>query len=672
MMKKRKYYKNSRTSFILFVLVVSFIACLVRIGWIQLIEGERLASMAERRQSVMRELNSPRGTILDTSGKTLAISLISLSLYVDPLGMDDSRDFTKENQVKRDPRKLAAELLAPILNKSEASLYEIFSKTSNFVWLERTMDKDKTDKISKIIDDNKLNGLGFLKESKRYYPLGQLAAQVLGFVGTDDRGLSGLEMSLDSVLKSAVLPQNLEIDVTGKPIFSSVMEANIAQKMASVYLTIDNRVQFATEKALTEAVKRTNAKAACAIVMNVKTGEIIAMANVPGFDPNYFYNFPEEAWANDAVSMIYEPGSTFKPIVGSAGLNESLIAPETKVYDYGTIRVADRVIKNSDGQGHGNITFRDVIKSSINTNMVELGLMLGSDRMNDYARKFGFGAFTDIDLPGEENGILFKTNEMRSIDVASMSIGQAIAVTPMQLACAIGAIANDGVLVKPYVIKKIVLPNGEILKEGKTQERERAVSVETSKKMLAMMEDVVSKGGGQLAQIPGYRIAGKTGTAEKLKKTGGYASGEYIASFVGVAPVEDPSFVVLVIVDQPASSIYYGGLVAGPAFKEIMQQTLLIYGIAPTVNTAMQSLEKKAVDETSIDKKNPETLKKEVLAKNYTAIPDLTGLTIRESAKILRQNNLVLKPYGTGKAKKQQPSAFTAVPKGSEIIIWFE
>lgn len=656
-------YNSKRAKFILFIILIGTVACILRLGWLQLFKNEELTLLAEHNKSFLRELQSPRGTIFDREGRELAVSLITLSLYVDPLAMDDSRLFAKENP-KRDSRRVAAKLLSPILNESEQELYEIFNKDTRFVWLQRTMDKEKTDKIQELIKENKLNGFGFIKESKRYYPMNKLAAHVLGFVGTDDFGLSGIEMTLDSVLSSAVEYQYIDTDIEGTPIFSSVLESNQAKKMATAYLTIDTKIQFITERALEKVVKETNAKSAAAIVMDLKTGEILAMASLPTYDPNTFYNYSQDSWTNRTISLNYEPGSTLKPVIAAAAINEKVIQPESEVFDEGTITVNERHIRNSDDRKIGKATFNDVITYSINTVMAEVGLRLGVERMNKYAQSFGFGSATGIELPGEEEGILFKTHEMRLVDVASMSIGQGIAVTPLQLIRAIASIANDGYLVQPYIVQKVVQPDGTISRQGGNNPSKQIISVETSRKVLMMMENVVTIGGGKLAQIPGYRVAGKTGTAQKLKAGGGYADNEYIASFVGVAPVEDPRFIVLVLVDTPQNA-YYGSEVAAPVFKEIMQETLIVGGIEPSIKVALPIYHAKEGLVNNINTTN-------VIPEGHVRVPDLSGITMRLCAQKLEENDLTFIPSGSGIAVRQQPAAFTVVPKKTAIRVWFQ
>ena len=293
-----------------------------------------------------------------------------------------------------------------------------------------------------------------------------MAAQVLGFVGTDDNGLSGIELALDSVVKGAETQQQEVVDALGRPMGDSGFNKARPQKMASVYLTLDSKIQFVLEDALDKAMKDTKAASAAVILMDPNTGAILGMANRPSFDPNTFYKYPATSWTNRAVSTIYEPGSVFKPIVGVMGLTEKIITPTTMINDTGSIQIADRTIRNWDGEGMGLVPFQDVIKFSINTGMVQLGMQLGAQRMIDYSKKFGFGSVTGIELPGEEEGILYNPDHMYQPDIATMSIGQGIAVTPLQMLRAICAIANGGELLQPYIIDKIVMPDGRVLRQG--------------------------------------------------------------------------------------------------------------------------------------------------------------------------------------------------------------
>jgi cell division protein FtsI (penicillin-binding protein 3)/stage V sporulation protein D (sporulation-specific penicillin-binding protein) len=424
------------------------------------------------------------------------------------------------------------------------------------------------------------------------------------------------------------------------------------------------------EDAMDDAIARTRAKGAAAIIMDPYTGEILGMASRPTFDPNSFYKYSPETWNNKAVSMIYEPGSVFKPIVGCMGLTEGIITPNTVFQDNGSIRIADRVIHNWDGEGMGAVPFSEIIKFSINTGMVQLGMMLGADRLIGYAKKFGFGSPTGIDLPGEENGILYDPKMMYEPDVATMAIGQGVAVTPIQVLRAICAIANGGELLQPYIVKKIVAPDGTVLREGEKHVVRNVITPEVASQMRAMMEKVVSEGGGKPAAIKGYRIAGKTGTAEKLAEGGGYAAGQYIASFVGFVPADKPMYAMLVMLDTPQGA-FYGSQVSAPIFRDTLQQILVAKGIQPASSEGLPSFEEMnavASKAESALKKLPEIT---LLPNGKIKLPDFKGVDMRYTAELLQQGHLRLKPYGSGIAYQQRPAPDTEVDEGTTVEVWF-
>lgn len=523
------------------------------------------------------------------------------------------------------------------------------------------------EKVQLIIKKNNLPGLHFLEESKRYYTKGTMAAQVLGFVGTDDVGLSGIELAMDSIIKARSKEMQETTDAVGNPIGESSMEDMRPQNMPTVYLTIDSKIQFVLEEALDRAMKETKSRAAAAILMDPHTGAVLGMASRPTFDPNDFGEYPVSTWTNRAISIIYEPGSVFKPIVGCMGLSENIITPQTVFEDKGSIKIADRVIRNWDGEGRGQVPFEDIIKYSINTGMVQLGMQLGANQMIDYSKKFGFGQPTGIELPGEESGILYRPEDMYEPDIATMAIGQGIAVTPLQMLRAICAIANGGELLEPYIIDKIVMPDGRVLRQGQKKVVRRVITEDVAGQMRMMMEKVVSEGGGKPAHIAGYQIAGKTGTAEKLAEQGGYAPGEYIASFVGFVPAANPQYAMLVMLDTPQGA-FYGSQVSAPVFKDTLQQILVAKGIQPSTHEGLPSFEEDAKDKAKAGK----VPVMEFLPDNKVKIPDFTGLDMRQTAELVQGGHLVLVPYGSGRAKKQSLPPGTVAAEGTKLEIWFE
>lgn len=344
------------------------------------------------------------------------------------------------------------------------------------------------------------------------------------------------------------------------------------------------------------------------------------------------------------------------------------------INDTGSIQIADRTIRNWDGEGMGLVPFQDVIKFSINTGMVQLGMQLGAQRMIDYSKKFGFGSVTGVELPGEEEGILYNPDHMYQPDIATMSIGQGIAVTPLQMLRAICAIANGGELLQPYIIDKIVMPDGRVLRQGQKKVVRRVMSEEVAAQMRGMMEQVVAAGGGKAAGIKGYRIAGKTGTAEKLAETGGYAAGKYIASFVGFVPADKPQYAMLIMLDTPQGA-FYGSQVSAPVFRDTLQQILVAKGIQPSSSEGLPSFEQHVQNNPAVNSIVPPPVKMpqmEILADGKIKLPDFSGLDMRQTAELIQQGRLVLVPHGSGRARKQSQPPGTVVAEGTKLEIWFE
>lgn len=646
---------QKRVAIFFFILLICLLVISGRIGYLQLVQGPKLAEKARMQLQENKALQSPRGTIYDRMGRELAISGITKSLYVNP------------KILNKDAGQVAA-WLAPVLDMTENELKERLTVDSSFMWLKRTLEPDKAKTVDNIIKQNSIRGLEFVEESKRYYPNDSLAAHILGFVGTDDIGLDGIESVLDKTIKGERQQQLLETDGYGVPIFKSILTFSPSKQGKSVYLTIDNTIQFIVEQSLDKAMAKTKAKAATAIIMNPRTGEILAMVSRPGYNPNSFGRYSEGERKNRAVSIVYEPGSTFKPVVAAAALQEGKVRPDERFIDNGYVEVSGRRIQNWSGDSYGNIGLVDIIKNSINTGMVQLGLRLGSTKLTEYARNFGFGHATGIELPGEEEGILFNSGDMRDVDVATMSIGQGIAVTPLQLVTALAAIANDGLLLKPHIIKEIHNADDTIASVAATTPVRQVVSPEMARVMTAMMEKEMSEGGGAKAVVKGYRFAGKTGTAEKLKESGGgYEANHYISSFTGFGPVEDPQVVALIVIDDPIGT-YYGAEIVAPIFSEIMLQVMRYLNVHPEITPEITpQLPKKKIELAPV----VSPVVKEV-PPGKVVVPSVKGKTIREAAEILNKAGLSLIPVGTGTAVSQQVEANSIVSSGTEITVTFE
>lgn len=641
---------HKRIAVVLILLIGSLSMLALRIAWIQFVEGKAMAEKMQAQLKDTRLLYSPRGAVYDRNGRELAISAMRKSLYADPGEIPAAR------------REETARLLAPILAMRTADLIDLFATDSRFVWIRRTLEPDVSDQITAAIAAGRLTGLHFVEESKRYYPNGSLAAHVLGFVGTDDIGLEGLELSYDRLIRGETVKRLIDTDSQGVPIFRSAYRSHQAGTMTNIYLTLDASMQFIVEKALDRVMTEQKAKGATAIIMNPRSGEILAMASRPGYDPNHFNRYSPEVWKNRAISFVYEPGSTFKAVVAAAALQEGLVRPDEMVNDTGTISVGGIKVQNWDGEGRGVIPFSHIVKDSINTGFVIIGQRLGADRLMQYTRQFGFGRTTDLRLPGEEEGLLFDAKSMRPSDLASASIGQSIAVTPIQLLTAIAAIANDGVLLRPYIVRELQNSDGSTLSHATTEAVRQVVSSQTAQELKVMMELVVSAGGGKQAAVAGYRFAGKTGTAEKLKTGGaGYERGHYIASFAGFGPVEDPQLAALIVIDDPDGS-YYGGQVAAPVFREIMTQVMLYLSLQQ--NAA-------ATPPAAPERNLPPGMDNTVERQGKVIVPDVRGKTAREAAQLLAAAGLAFIPAGSGLAVGQEPSPKASVDAGTAVKVMF-
>ncbi|MDF2571169.1 MAG: spoVD 3 [Sporomusa sp.] len=650
---------HKRLAIFLILTILALIGLTGRIAWIQFGEGQRLTAKVREQLRESRVMQSPRGTIYDRNGRELAVSSMTKSLYANPREIKDA--------------DALAGLLAPVLGINQANIKERLVTGASFIWIKRTLEPAQAKAVVDLIKEHDLTGLGFVEESKRYYPNDSLAAQVLGFVGTDDVGLEGIEMALDKTIKGRELKQVIDTDSHGTPIFKSIFSFIPEKQGKSVYLTIDSTIQYIVERALDNAMAKTGSQAATVIIMQPKTGEILAMASRPTYNPNQFERYNSEQWKNRAVSVVYEPGSTFKSVIAAAALEDGKVRPEERFIDKGFVEISGRRIKNWSDESYGDVSFMDIIKNSINTGFVEVGMRVGAAKLTSYVRGFGFGKVTGIELPGEEEGLLFDPKDMRDSDTATMSIGQSIAVTPLQLTAAIAAIANDGVLLKPRIIKEYHHSDGTLADTFAPIVVRQAISPETARTLSAMLEKVVSEGGGKKAAVKGYHFAGKTGTAEKLKPGGnGYLAGRYIASFGGFGPVEDPQVAALVVLDDP-SGIYYGGEIAAPVFNEIMSQVMRYLSVRPQDgNPLLPPVKPESANATT--QYMPQISEGPPVATppGYVLVPALRGETIREAAESLHKLGLTFVPVGTGTAVKQNVAPNTAVKPGAEIIVYFE
>jgi cell division protein FtsI (penicillin-binding protein 3) len=533
--------------FALFLMLLALAA--LRATWLGTVNSGSLSDRAVSQQ--IEDIADParRGTIYDRNGVELAVSEDSVTVFAHPFLIND-------------PARVAARL-APLVGRSEGELLRKLSdRGSTFVYLRRKMDASLGEKVKRL----KIEGIGTVTEPKRVYPQGFLASQVLGLVGTDNGGLSGLEYSQDDALRGEDGERRLVKDALGEPV--SLIETKRATPGKNLALTLDTRIQERTEAVLAEVGQTYTPQGATAVVLDPRSGEILALANWPRVDANNVQGAPDFARQNRAIQANYEPGSTFKAITVSGALSERLVEPGSTLEVPSEIQVADRTVGEAHDGGGGTKTVAQIVAESSNVGSVMIGLKLGATRFDRWVRRFGFGGPTGVDLPGEEGGIVLRPENYSGSSMGNMPIGQGIAVTPMQMATAYTAIANHGVMRRPYVVK------------GHQPPPKRVLSRRTADQVSQMLEGVLAAGGtAEEAQVEGYTLAGKTGTAEKAIK-GGYSDTDFVASFIGYAPARDPQLLVAVMVDTPRGDIY-GGTVAAPAFERIMEFALPYLKIPP-------------------------------------------------------------------------------------------
>ena len=662
-MKNIRSTLQGRIGYVALVMIGVLVILVFRYAYLQIVQGDALAQRMRDQSGYEFRIQSLRGAILDRSGKELAVSSMTKSLFVDPNHVYDTHT----------PEEIASDI-APLIGLTEQDILDDIARGGGFVWVKRRLEHTEYEAVRAVIREKGYSDcLGFQNEAKRYYPNDALAANVIGFVGTDDEGLDGVEQALDPLLKGEVREERLTVDGQRRPILDSIFAGRRvygSDYCKTVSLTIDSTIQFMGEQELDRAMAENNPDSITAIVMDPKTGEILAMASRPSYNPNRFWEYPQENWKNRAVSFIYEPGSTFKAVIAGAALQESIVTPNQVFFDPGYVMVSGRRIQNWSNESYGAVTFTDIVKKSLNTGFAQVGLSLGAEKMMHYTRVFGFGERTGIDLPGEEEGILFNADDMRDSDIATTAIGQSIAVTPLQLVTAMAAIANGGTLMHPYIVREIRNPDGSIYEERAPREIRRVLEPTVDRTLIGLLEQVVASGGGKKAGVKGYRIAGKTGTAQKIRReTAGYLEGRYIASFCGFAPVEDPIFTVLVMIDDPRGGDFYGGQIAAPVASRIFTQLLRYAHVEPSSNTFAET-----TGETEKGRSDDEEKRMEAAAtppEGKAVVPDFTGLSLREAARLAELRGLTFESEGTGAAVSQSLSVNDIVDQGERVKVYF-
>ncbi|PYS25843.1 MAG: penicillin-binding protein [Acidobacteria bacterium] len=666
-----------RILFVTLILVVWMLAVGARLVQLQIGRHDELAARARNQQLSSIETAPTRGQVLDRQGRELARSLDTASFYADPSEIHDVND--------------AAKRIAAVTGQDPADLAKRLdeAKDSNkkFFWIVRRVELERASKLDAL----ELDGVYSRKEPKRYYPNDTLAAHVLGFVNTDEIGLGGVEQSYNEKIRGEAGKVYLEVDRDRHAFESYEVQPHPGQ---TVVLTIDQVIQYRTEQALSAAVERTQAKSGTAIVMDPRTGEILALANAPTFDPNQPGANPPETRSNGALQSIYEPGSTFKIVAYSAAIEKGLVKPDDKIdCQMGSITVAGRLIH--DGHPYGVLTIADALAKSSNVGAIKLGLMVGDESMYEYMKRLGFGSRTGIDLAGESPGILRAFSRWQPSSIGSLAIGQEVGVTPLQMATAYSVLANNGDWIKPHIVRELRNPDGAITFRAKIESRS-ALKPETTAALRTMMEGVTLRGTAKKAQLEGYTAAGKTGTAQKIDpKTHAYSATKFVGSFVGFAPVSNPAVVIIVVIDEPLGS-YHGGDVAAPVFREIAEQILPELNVtpdteiksAPPMVAQVSKPSPQQVKEEQVQIQQREaTLPKVVAARSFSGeasevvftvaskrgalMPDLRRQSVRDVARMCAQLGLRLEARGEGFATQQNPAPGSEIDSGQLVQVDF-
>lgn len=590
-----------------------------------------------------------RGNIYDRRGQELAVSVATYSLAAHPHYIEDEGQVTKK--------------LANIFDIPPRLFKKRLTSKKKFVWLKRRLMPEEVEKIQTLSEP----GLVLEKEARRYYPNRELASQVLGAAGYDSEGLGGLELAYDSYLRNAETSELAYRDARGK-IFGVSDDPLRNRNIAHLYLTIDKNIQYSAETELVSAAHRWNIQKGSVVVMDPRTGAILAMASYPRFNPNSYPEYDLARWRNTTVMDLFEPGSSFKAITAAGVLEYGIVSPEDTFFcENGDLKIGRTVIH--DHEKYGDLNLAEIIKYSSNIGTVKLAARMGKVRLHEMIRRFGFGDPTEIDFPGESPGQVRDPEEWHPVDQATIAFGQGVSVTALQMTSAYATIANGGIRMKPYLVQKIVHSGGEIIKETEPKSLGTVIRPETAEQLMSLLEGVTQEGGtGRAAAIPGYRVAGKTGTAQQFDtKKKRYSDTDYYATFVGFSPLPHPRVVVFVGIDRPRGQIY-GGQVAAPIFRNVMTTALHQLRIppefaAPTLMTASQE---------SLPLAEPETGSAGQQAQLVNFIPDFTGLSIRQVLSLAEERSLAIDIEGSGLAYRQDPPPGEKLAGGKVCRVFFK
>ncbi|HEY8232315.1 MAG TPA: penicillin-binding transpeptidase domain-containing protein [Vicinamibacteria bacterium] len=626
----------------------------IRLVHVQVLGRSFFEEAGTRQSERTLNLDPRRGPILDRAGRPLAVSVDAESLYAVPQDVANA--------------PVTAQALARALSLDAAGRREVLGKLQQksraFVWIQRKLDPVTARRVREL----QLDGLGFLTEHRRYYPQRELLAHVLGYVGVDNEGMSGVEHALEKDIRGRAAKVVVHTDARRRPVAQTERPSTDG---AAVTLTIDERIQHIAERELERALAETQSLAGSVVVIEPFTGEVLAMAGRPAFNPNRYNASPSSRWRNRAVSDAFEPGSIFKIVTAAAGLQESVIAPgEIVDCGNGRIEIAGTVI--NDHAVFDQLTFTQAVTRSSDIGMIRVAQRLGRDNFARYVRDFGFGATSGIDLPGESAGLFRPTARWSALSLPSLSFGQEIGVTALQITMAAAAVANGGYLMKPFVVRRVEDAEGRLVRETKPIVVRRVLEPQTVDALTTILQEVVTSGTGQRAALPGFRVAGKTGTAQKIDATGRYSMIDHVASFVGFTPATRPALVVLASLDTPRGPKNQGGDVAAPLFARIAEGALRVLAVPP--DDAARVLHAVAVVPESLTPaayrpRAPARPLVEPPADEPGLMPDLRGRPAREAAIAAARRGLVVELRGSGSVVAQSPEPGAEIEPGLTCLL---
>jgi stage V sporulation protein D (sporulation-specific penicillin-binding protein) len=697
---------RKRVAILFFAIFFIFGLLCLRLVWLQLIQGTWYQQQALQNRIREIAIDPKRGDIYDRNGNVLATSISADAVYAIPAEVKSSG---RAPEIARD--------LAGVLGMKESEMLQRITMNQQSVWVKLKLDPGQSQALRQL----RLPGIGIVTKPQRYYPQKNLACHVLGIAGDYNQGLEGLEVAYDKELSGISGRMLVECDAQGREIPDTAHQFIEPEPGLSLVLTIDQNIQYFAERELDKVVQERHPKSASIIIMDPDTGEILALANRPDFDPNNYADYPDANRRNAAISNSYEPGSTFKIVTLGAGLDENLVSENDRFYCPGYIKVADRTIHCWLPEGHGSESLAEVVQNSCNPGFITIGLRIGLDKFYKYLDAFGFGQPLGIDLPGEASGIIVNEKDATQVDLATMSIGQANSVTPLQLVTAMSAVANGGKLMRPYLVKEMLNSQGQVVKQFQPRVIRQVISGDTSREEASLLQRVVDQGTGSNARIDGYTVAGKTGTGQKPLPGGGYSETDHVLSFCGFAPVDQPRLACVVMLDTPQGYPQFGGVMAAPVFQGTMRDSLRYLRVPlryvpngvnlnsemtvvpPVINLPLQEAQKVLaqaglegvpngrgavvlgqvpVDGVSVKKGSQVLLN--LSAPNGTptgerTVPDVRGKSLRDTAELLGYIDLELAPQGvpqggqypTGNAVEQDPPAGTRVKAGTRVTVTF-